>query len=645
MRYLKTFENMALAKSIISKKMEAFDKLKELLKSNLGYIGKFTEYLMNENIPYKELEILFKDLSDLKNKQKNIDISSMSYENVVDKIQSSKNDLSINSLISQFPSEQKNIARELAKNSIGYNLLLKASNSHKKEILITKISRYHTTKDLSNALSLLGKDAINEKEQIKEYLKSSRSAIVFENDEIMIVKVNSITDIQKLGSDTSWCILGPSMWKSYTSGRYQYILYDFTKDDWDPKFKIGFTLNKDFSVHAAHDILDSGASAFLNEVIHKNNIKYSELIPKSEIIEVTEDMIRDIKKSTKIETLKSYCESASKELIPVFIKKLLDVSVDPSPRAISKLPGDIVFGQAKMDMIKLCLNRYFADYEYVKMNDLDRIDPIHRRLSKMIKALQLRDKSILKQKMVNNKPTFNTTDLNPSIIVKMLDYWNDDDMVDVFSRSFVDGLVSIPGVSGWGNVTKFAFKDGWDKEKIKAVSDKLNTIYKAKNWDKAEFLVNNPHYIKYFLRNYILLNYILDRKELVDKSALTKIFESDKLTYSYILKMPIDLSKCDYINKISEWSAPLIIKKDYSDKSIHLNDLASGVILLDQLNGYKLNFKISKSNFDRLCQGFGRIPDSDGKKILNDLLSKFRARKRVNDEVKSEDGKITIKIV
>ena len=43
-------ENMEMAKSIIAKKMDAFDKLKTLLSKNIGYIGKFTEYLMDENI-------------------------------------------------------------------------------------------------------------------------------------------------------------------------------------------------------------------------------------------------------------------------------------------------------------------------------------------------------------------------------------------------------------------------------------------------------------------------------------------------------------------------------------------------------------------------------------------------------------------
>jgi Zn-dependent M32 family carboxypeptidase len=122
MRYLKqrdSFlnEDMNLAKSIISKKMNDFEKLKELLKNNLGYIGKFTQFLMEENIPLNELETLYKDLLNLKEKQLAFDFNKMTYEKVLDKIQSSKEDLSINSLISQMPSEQKKIAKEILKDS------------------------------------------------------------------------------------------------------------------------------------------------------------------------------------------------------------------------------------------------------------------------------------------------------------------------------------------------------------------------------------------------------------------------------------------------------------------------------------------------------------------------------------------------
>lgn len=52
-------ENMDQAKSIIAKKMAAFDKLKKLLSKNLGYIGKFTEYLLHENIKYLLIFVQF----------------------------------------------------------------------------------------------------------------------------------------------------------------------------------------------------------------------------------------------------------------------------------------------------------------------------------------------------------------------------------------------------------------------------------------------------------------------------------------------------------------------------------------------------------------------------------------------------------
>ena len=112
MIYLKTFENLNQARSIIAKKIEAFDKLKVLLAKNLGYIGKFTDYLMNENIPYDDLVELYNQLLDLKSKGQSLNISELKYEKALDRIQEIKNDSSVRNIINQFPSEQKNIARE-----------------------------------------------------------------------------------------------------------------------------------------------------------------------------------------------------------------------------------------------------------------------------------------------------------------------------------------------------------------------------------------------------------------------------------------------------------------------------------------------------------------------------------------------------
>ena len=620
---------MALAKSIISKKMEAFDKLKELLKSNLGYIGKFTEYLINENIPYLELENLYKNLIDLKKKQKPIDISDLNYEGVVDKIQKYKNDISVNSLISQFPSEQKKIARDLSNNNTGYNLLLKASNSPKLDILITKISRYHSKEELRTALTLFSKESINDEEKIKEYLKESKSEIVYDKEDIMIIKVNSILDVQKLGSDTSWCILGQSMWARYTNGRYQYILYDFSKDDWDPKFKIGFTLNKDFTVHAAHDILDSGCSSYLNDIMISNDIKYSQLIPKSESINLTNDMISNLKRNASVAILRQYSDSTKIEQIPIFLKKLFEISTKD---------GDISLGESKIDIVKNCLNRYFSDKNYVTFDDLK---AVHTRLPYMIRNLQLKNSEILKRKVVTDKPIFNERELDPSISVSMLDIWKKEDLVKAFG-SQITSLIKIPGASWLYSGEEFKFTNEWNKEKIEAISNKVNEIYKDGIW-KTSF-DGNKYQLSSFIENYVVLNYALDRSNLVDKSAINLLREDDKIENAYLLKMPIDLSKSqNMIRSLNKWAIPLIIKKDYDDKFIHIESMRNIISLVDHLLEHKLKFKLSKTNFGT----YTRLPmklESPGAKIMSDLINKFKVKKKVGDKVETEDGKISIEL-
>jgi hypothetical protein len=624
MKYLKSFnENMSLAKSIIAKKMDGFEKLKVLLKSNLGYIGKFTDYLMNENIPFSDLESLYNDLSDLKTKQKPIDISSLKYEQVIDKIQNTRNDLSVNSLIQQFPSEQKEIARELLKNGNNYNLLLQASKKEDLTALISKIRRYHTKDELTNALKLFGKVAFNDRDQIKEYLKTSKSNLSFENDDTMVVKVNTLEDIQKLGSDTSWCILGSGMWNSYTKGRYQFIIYDFRKDTFDPFFKIGFTLNKDFSIHAAHNILDKSCQSQLTELISEQGIKFSELIPKVELVTITPEMIERINSRTSLTNLQSYADNVSNELILPLIKKF--VSVTPS------------LTDGKRNLLTQLLNTYFADVEYVTSNDLVKIDP-------KIEKWTLGSKC-LKGKRVYEKPEFDSKLLNSDVIVKMLDYWKEDSLFSVFSStSVINNLAKVPG--HWlysGEEVKFS--DDWTKEKVTKVSDKFNEIWnKRKSSDKWTSL--NDYGKKCFNLVYVILNYVLDRKEVVDQEAISNLSTNDKVEYAYLLKMPIDLSvgKDNYFREINKWAVPLVVKKDYPDVRLYL-DKPSTIALVDKLIDNQLYFRSSKSQKDNFLYRIRNLQDSPGKKKIIDTIAKFPRTARVGNKVTSDDGKITIELI
>ena len=77
-----------------------------------------------------------------------------------------------------------------------------------------------------------------------------------------------------------------------------------------------------------------------NNFMQNNEIKYSSLIPKSEVIEVTNDMIQGLRKSSKVSLLTQYSDNIKLEQIPTFLKKLVDISIDSY--------GNISFGESKL---------------------------------------------------------------------------------------------------------------------------------------------------------------------------------------------------------------------------------------------------------------------------------------------------------
>lgn len=616
MKYIKGFnENMSMAKSIISKKMEGYNRLKELLSKNLGYIGKFTEYLMNENIPISDLELLYKDLLDLKNKQKGIDITNLKYEEVIDKINQVNNDLSVNSLINRFPSEQKALAKDLIKNN-GYNILLQTSKKENIDTLLKKISRYKTKEELKNALRLFGKESINDKKEILDYVRSNSSVnIVFQNENILIIRISKIEDVQKLGSNTSWCILRDAMWKSYTTNRYQFILYNFDKDELDPDFKIGFTISKDYSLYAAHNVLDNSYKVQLGDIIQRNGIKYTDLIPQTDIekMKVTEDTINKINSRTALSLLNLYAESVDFKLIPNLVSKIIDIY-------------SVNINKSKSNILKFLINKYFANSEFVTLDMLVKLD---KRIPKILNQLYMSD--IFRRKYISDDLDFK---LPSNLIIKSLEILDDEKLFKLFSRKLF--FIKIPGDSYYyGNTLKFV---DWTEDQVKILSDKLNELFDK---DEAKNILNN-YQLGNFNENYVILNYVLDRKEKVDKSVIDNLREDIKISNAFLLKLPIDISKLDY-NKLTsffnEWSIPLIIKKDY-EIEILINTIDNSSELIKHLTGYKLKFKITKQYLKNIM---GK-PIDDNNKYLLKILKKFRTNYRKGDIVKSDDNLISIKV-
>jgi hypothetical protein len=588
-------ENMDQARSLIAKKMAAFDKLKNLLSKNLGYIGKFTEYLLHENVTYEDLVELYNQILDLKSKNTTIDISKLSYEKALDKITDINNDLSINGLISQFPGEQKKIAKEILKRTNGdwdhntnYNIFLKVSKKEDIKIFLSKVSRYKTKDELTNALKVFSKDAKNTREQVKELLSDMKSEVVFENDKILVVKVDSIEDIKVLGSDTSWCILGQGQWNNYTKNRLQYIVYDYNRDEFDPKFKIGFTLNKDGSVHAAHDILDSGATHILKETLQENGLTYKDVLPKTEVVEIAD--INKISSKNGVESLKQLVDSIpidSKEIIASLLSRLFDVFGYMRKTKDGIVNRDI--SASRGNILTKLINKYFYGINVVKTDDFKDLD---ERALKYVK-----EKYLLNDRLVD--PTIFKFSLNSNALSINLDLCTD--------QALVDANFSMYDFTKYGtkDYTKPLPDDKLEKsrEVLNKLCDRMYKIYTENKVVYNDGTRSTGVRKDTFEFKMAFLGAILGRKEdCPDYEEIVKRMKPDmKSYYPGLFSTYIDISET-YIrfdNMNVNFPIELIEVKDYPESKVYISKY--GLLnqipkLLEHLKGKQLTLNVRRDD-------------------------------------------------
>jgi hypothetical protein len=195
----------------------------------------------------------------------------------------------------------------------------------------------------------------------------------------------------------------------------------------------------------------------LISTLAKQGIKFSELIPKAEVVDITSNMIERITSTTSLTNLQNYADNVSMDLLLPLIKKF--TSVTPT------------LTDGKKKLLTQLLNTYFSDVEYVTQIDLTKIDP---KIEKWASSSLLGSKC-LKGKIVFERPEFNSNNLSSDIAVKMLDYWKDDRLISYFtSTSVIGNLVKIPG-SHWlysGDELKFD-GDALDYVVTKAIDFKL----------------------------------------------------------------------------------------------------------------------------------------------------------------------------
>lgn len=289
MRYLnnfKLFENIQQGKSILnSKNIQLSDpqwlRLLQIFDKNPGYIGDFTYLVFNKNWHMHTVQYLYTDFID---NQSNKPLFNKLYpeiknyeneEKFIDDLLKLKRERDIKNVYNKFPSTQKDLIDSISKKS-KEKLLNDLSLRKDINVFIRKISRYHSIKDLVDAIKLfLSSEIIDAHDKIIKKLKEMKVPII-RNDEsnnLIIIKVD-YPQLRVLASHTSWCILSEGTFDNYNKICDQFIIY--LTDLSGNESMIGATIGE--NVKTAHYINDRHVDSLkLKEILKERGFDLSKL--------------------------------------------------------------------------------------------------------------------------------------------------------------------------------------------------------------------------------------------------------------------------------------------------------------------------------------------------------------------------------
>jgi hypothetical protein len=550
-------ENVQKSKAIYKQKLEDYEKLKKKLElaNRLGWMGKFTELLFS-NVPYNELEALFNSLEDLKKKNIPINIDSYNnYESLLDDIDKKLNFHRFKLVINKFPKKQKDLVlnwlsnpEKLSQNSLSFIKLGEAENN---EIFFRAISSYETYSDLYQSLQRFLKS--RGKQYTREYVKSLLDddlILRYEDDRFIILETKTHPSICKVGDDTSWCIVrSASQFGSYTKdGRKQFVLIDYTKENFDKLYKIGFTLSVDNKILYAHDVIDGSVIPYIKDLLTSNKIEVESLNVK-EIINI--DLLKSLpftKAVTYLEKLPLIEKNKLGEVISEFSKKVPLSNFTIGMRVIQNLFKrylDVTFISEKdFDKYKNWFNQSpVANWKRVKESFIESTfvitpKPVHDVMKYPLEAHRLYHKD-WKFKIDDDKAI--------SIILGNTN--------KEWCEILLHYLDKLENLTDYQNLLKLYCKMTLGEEISKSIVKDIIDEYSTKstqNWISPTTYLKlmNIFRIKYKITEKLLrVDYAIDWN-LVDKTpAKLRITRSDELFYS-IKKDILDKKGIDYYYEI-----------------------------------------------------------------------------------------------
>jgi len=309
------FENVRQAKKYLDENDippndRFYLELKNILRKNLGYLGKFTEWLFHNKDHHPGVTIGF--LEDVYKMIKNVgldkDINTFkTSESLYDYLTDKKHETKINQVIKSLPSRSRNLINQELKDLIKNNI---DNIDSIKDFYSKKGGRYKNITDLikdtkSLITNLQGK-------WNPDSIKYRDRELVYKDSNTLILWIDNYNRSCDLGSK-HWCIsTSENMFGQYTDGfKKQYFIYDFTKDISDKKSMIGATI---------------GINGFPTDIHYKDDTegKKEDILPYMDYLKpYSKDYIR-----SKIDYY-SISEVSKYGLIDD-VKRLLNKGIDPT---------------------------------------------------------------------------------------------------------------------------------------------------------------------------------------------------------------------------------------------------------------------------------------------------------------------------
>ncbi len=308
------YENVDQAKKILKSIGEddtnkTYIRLKTMLKDHPGYLGVFTFYNKIEKIPFARLKNLFSNIIKnhaVLNRLKRDVVNYMSksgaresfktkdgrvYTTYFEKLEDDLAALEESQMARTFANEYpRNLRTGLYRNS-DYIEIIKTLTQDKeklelyKKFWLKKVSRYKTQDELlkslmgfvfSNTTSKYLRDKINDNYQLK---------LIYDDGDIIIIRVLSQDALKEIANDTSWCIKDSlDYWCDYVGNdNIQLVIFNLTLLNTDVNRKIGITIYSHGGFNTAHNVNDSYVSKeTLEEYLKKwTSINFNDLYSMS----------------------------------------------------------------------------------------------------------------------------------------------------------------------------------------------------------------------------------------------------------------------------------------------------------------------------------------------------------------------------